>query len=111
MHATSKFFESKKERQEEVCNPKTPRKDLAVSRSLEREMEREASLSPKPKKKSYREPSMASPVETRSSCKPDVGPQSRRGRRSKKQTREEETKRSLADGFQKTLLDYTLTTK
>ena len=74
-------------------------------------MEREASLSPKPKKKSYREPSMASLVETRSSCKSDMGPQSRRGRRSKKQSREEETKRSLANGHKKTLLDYSLMKK
>ena len=61
-------------------------------------MEREASMSPKPKKKSNREPSMVSLVETRSSCKSDVGPQSRRGKRSEKQSGEEQTKRSLADG-------------
>ena len=98
-HASSNVSKFEKQRQEEVCNiPKTPRKDLAIFQSLEGEMEREASLSPKPKKKSYREPSMASPVETRISCKLDAGPQSRRGRRSEKQTREEETKRSLADG-------------
>ena len=109
MQAIPKVSEVEKERQEKVC--KTPKKDLSVFSSLEGEMEREASLSPKPKKKNNREPSITSPVETRSSCKLDVGPQPRRGRRSEKQSREEETKRSLEDGHQKTLLDYSLKEK
>ena len=74
-------------------------------------MEREVFGSPKPKKKRNREPSMASPVETRNSYKLDVGPQPRRGERSKKQSREEETKRSLVDGRQKNLLEYSLKEK
>ena len=48
------------------------------------ELERKVSLPPKPKKKYVREPSMASPVETTSSCKLDVGTMARRGRRTEK---------------------------
>ena len=47
--------------------PSTPRKVLTVSWSLAIELEREASISPKPKKRNIREPSMALPVETRRS--------------------------------------------
>ena len=116
-----KVFKKEKIRKEEVCltpnkekeskGENTPKRGQSVSQSLEGDMEREALESPKLKKKSNREPSMASPVETRSSFKLDVGPQSKRGRRSEKQSREEETKRSLADGRQKTLLDCSLTAK
>ena len=49
--------------------PSTPKNALIVSRSLDIKLEREVSLSPKPRKKYIREPSMASLVETRSSCK------------------------------------------
>ena len=109
MQAIPKVSEVKKERQEEVHN--TQKKDLSVFQSLEGEMEREASMSLKPKNKIYREPSMTSLVEIGSSCKLDVGPQSRRGRRFEKQAREEETKSSLEDGHQKTLLDCTMIAK
>ena len=81
--------------------PMTPRKALTISHSLDIELEREASLSPKPKKRNVREPYMASLVETRSSSKPDVGIVTRRGRKSKKQAKEEETRRSLVDGCRK----------
>ena len=86
---------------EDLSSP--PNNSLIVSRSLDFELEREVSLSPKPKKKNVREPSMASPMETRSSCKPDVGTVARRGRRTEKQAREEETRRCLANGHQRTL--------
>ena len=88
-----------------------PKKSLIFSRSLDIELEREVSISPKPKKKNVREPSMASPVETRSSCKPDVGTVARRGRRSEKKAREEETRRFLADGHQRTLLECSMNGK
>ena len=83
--------------------PSTPKNALMASRSLEFEQEREVSLSPKNRKKYVREPSLASPVETRSSCKPNVGTMAKRGRRTEKKTREEETRRCLANGHQRTL--------
>ena len=104
-------FTPNKEKETKGESHKIPKKGQSVSQSLEGDMEREAYGSPKSKKKRNREPSMASPVETRSSCKLDVGPQSKRGRRIEKQSREEETKRSLADGRQKTLLDCSLIEK
>ena len=76
---------------------------LIVSMSLDSELKREVSLSAKPKKKNVREPSMASPVETRNSCKLDVGIVARRGRRLERQTREEETRTCLENGCQRTL--------
>ena len=85
--------------------PSTPKNSLIVSRSLDIELEREVSLSPKAKKKYVREPSMASPVETRSSNKLDVGTMARRGRRSENKAREEETRRCLVNGHQRTLLE------
>ena len=78
--------------------PSTPKNDLIVSRSLDIDLEREVSLSPKPRKKYVREPSLASSMETGSSYKLDVGTVARRGRRIEKQSREEETRRSLANG-------------
>lgn len=83
---------------------------IAVSRSLEKDLESEITFTPEPKKKNNREPSMASPVETRSR-KPDVGTANKRGRRTDKQAREEETKRILADGRQRTILDCTKITR
>lgn len=95
---------------EEEETPKIPSKIKMVSQSLEKEMEGEVSLTPEPKKKSYREPSLAMPVETRSH-KLDVGTSTKRGRRSEKRAREEETKRILVDGRQRTILDCTKITK
>lgn len=54
---------------------------------------------------------MASPVETRSSSKLYVGLVTRRGRKPEKQAREKETKRSLVDGSQKTLLECSMGAK
>ena len=68
--------------------PSTPKNALMVSRSLDFEHEREFSLSQKPRKKYVREPSLASLVETRRSCKLNVGIVARRCRKTKKQTRE-----------------------
>ena len=74
-----------------------------ATRSLDIDLEREISLSPKPRKKYVTEPLVASLVETRSSYKPDVGIVARRGRRIEKQSREEETRRSLVNGHHRTL--------
>ena len=87
--------------------PSTPKNTLMAPRLLDIDMEREVSLSPKPRKKYVREPSLASSVETRSSCKLDVGIVARRGRITEKQTREEETRRSFANGHQRTLQERT----
>ena len=86
--------------------PSTPKNAFKVSRSLDIDMEREVSLSPNPRKKYVREPSLASPVETRRSCKPYVGIVARRGRRTKKQSKEEESKRSVVNGSQRTLQEF-----
>ena len=111
MHNHKDSKKEKMSKEEVFITPKKEKESQSVSRSLDGEMDREASMSPKPKKKSIREPSMASPVETRSNYKSYVGTQSKRDRRFEKQSREEETKRSLADGRQKTLLDCSLKAK
>ena len=54
---------------------------------------------------------MAFPIETRSSSKLDVGTMARRGRRIEKKAREEETKRCLADGHQRTILECSMNVK
>ena len=64
--------------------PSTQKNALMDPRLLDIDMEREVSLSPKPRKKYVREPSLASPVETRSNCKPDVTIVAKRGRRTEK---------------------------
>ncbi len=76
---------------------------LKASRSLNFGMESEFLLSPKPRKKNVREPSLDSLVETRSSCKSNVGSTAKRGKKSEKEAREEETRRSLANGHQRNL--------
>ena len=90
----------------------TPRKALNVTRTLEKELERETSLSPKPKKKSNQEPSLFLLAKTRSSSKLNLGVKSRpRGRRHASQVREDEMKRCLANGSQRTLLECSPSTK
>ncbi len=86
--------------------PRTPKKAQIVSRSLETILKREAFLSLKPRKKNLREPSLASPVETRSSYKLDVGTKARKGLRIEKQTREEETRRCLENGCERTIQEF-----
>lgn len=82
--------------------PRTPKRALLFSSSLVMVQNRYFSVSPKPKKKSSRIPSVASLAETRSSCKSDVGSVTKRGRRPEKQFKEEET-RSLANGCKRTI--------
>ena len=77
-----------------------------ASRSLKFDKKGEASLSPKPRKKQIRASSLASPMETRSSCKSDVGSMTKIGRKLERESGEEETIRCLANRRQSTLKDF-----
>ena len=83
----------------------TPKNGHKASRSLKFEKNGEASLSPKPRKKQIRASSLASPMETKSSYKPDVGSMTKIGRISERDSREEETRRCLENRCQSTLKD------
>ena len=78
---------------------RTPKNGHKASRSLKFEVKGET-----PRMRQM--PSKASLAVTRSSCKPDVGSTTKLGRKLGRESREEETRRSLANGFQSTLKDF-----
>ena len=80
---------------------RTPENGLKASRSLIFENKEETS-----RKKPIKNQPKASSVATRSSSKPDVGSPTKAGRKSGKESREEETRRSVANGCQSTLKDF-----
>ena len=92
--------------------PTTPRKALNVTHTLDKELERETSLSPKKREKRNQAPSLVSSVKIIHSSKLDLGVKMRpKGRKTTNQVREDETKRSLVDGSQKNLLECSLSVK
>ena len=89
-----------RDKKEEVLGlPLSSRKDQNVSCNLESRFERDQSLSPKPQKKSSREPSPVSPVQTKSRKRPNMGARlGSTGRRYASQVRQDETRRCVVDG-------------
>ena len=78
---------------------RTPKNGHKASRSLKFEVKGET-----PKKRQILP--KASPAVTRRSCKPDVGSTTKLGRKSGRESREEETRRSSENGCQRNLKDF-----